>query len=110
MDPAADTTDSEKQKIDLAELVVEKRKQILDLAADYGASDVRVFGSVARGDYTADSDIDFLVEFEPGRSLFDLSGLICDLQKLLGVKVDVGTYKMLKPRSRERILKEAVSL
>lgn len=110
MNPTADASGSEKQKIDLAELVVEKRKQILELAADYGASNVRVFGSVARGDYTADSDIDFLVEFEPARSLFDLSGLICDLQELLGVKVDVGTYKMLKPRNRERILKEAVSL
>lgn len=96
--------------MDLAELIVEKREQILEIASRRGASDVRVFGSVARGDYDSNSDIDFLVELAPGRSLFDLSGLICDLEELLGVKVDVGTYKMLKPRNREEILKEAVSL
>ena len=96
--------------MDLVDLVVEKREQILDVAARYGAHDVRVFGSVARGDYDSTSDVDFLVELEPGRSLFDLSGLTFDLSKLLGVKVDVGTYRMLKPRNREQILKEAVSL
>ena len=96
--------------MDLAELIIEKRQQILEVAAKRGAHDVRVFGSVARGDYDTNSDIDFLVELEPGRSLFDLSGLISDLGELLGTKVDVGTYRMLKPRNREQILKEAVSL
>lgn len=100
----------ESKPTDLAELIVEKRQQILEVAAKRGAHDVRVFGSVARGDYDTNSDIDFLVELEPGRSLFDLGGLISDLEELLGVKVDVGTYKMLKPRNREQILKEAVSL
>ncbi|MBI4533038.1 MAG: nucleotidyltransferase family protein [Candidatus Melainabacteria bacterium] len=96
--------------MDLAELIVEKREQILAVAAKRGARDVRVFGSVARGDYDNESDVDFLVELEPGRSLFDLSGLICDLEELLGVKVDVGTYRMLKRRNREEILKEAIAL
>jgi len=96
--------------MDLAELIVENRERILAASAKRGARDVRVFGSVARGDYDSNSDVDFLVELEPGRSLFDLSGLIADLESLLGVKVDVGTYKMLKARNREQILKEAVSL
>jgi predicted nucleotidyltransferase len=55
-----------------------------------------VFGSVARGDYSDKSDIDFLVDMEPGRSLFDLGGLLMDLQDLLGCKVDIGSTKMLK--------------
>lgn len=96
--------------MDLVDLVVNKREQILAVAAKRGARDVRVFGSVARGDYDSESDVDFLVELEPGRSLFDLSGLICDLEELLGLKVDVGTYRMLKPRNREQILKEAIAL
>lgn len=96
--------------MDLAELIVEKREQILAVAEQHGARNVRVFGSIARGDYDENSDIDLLVELEPGRSLFDLSGLIIDLEELLGVKVDVGTYRMLKARNREQILKEAVAL
>lgn len=96
--------------MDLAELIVEKREQILAVAAEYGAFNVKVFGSIARGDYDENSDIDLLVELKPGSSLFDLAGLIADLEELLGVKVDVGTYKMLKPRNREQVLKEAVSL
>lgn len=96
--------------MDLAELIVENRDAILAVAAKHGAHSVRVFGSVARGDYDENSDVDFLVELEPGRSLFDLSALIEDLKELLGVKVDVGTYSMLKPRNREQILQEAVSL
>lgn len=71
---------------------------------------MRVFGSVARGDVRADSDIDILVDLEPGRSLFDLGGLLYDLQTLLGVDVDVVTEKGLRPRIRERVLQEAVPL
>lgn len=86
------------------------RECILQTAAKYGAYNVRIFGSVARGEADASSDVDFLVEMEPGRSLFDLGGLLMDLQELLNCKVDVVTEKGLRERIRERVLKEAISL
>ena len=86
------------------------RERILQTAANYGAYNVRIFGSVARGEADASSDVDFLVEMEPGRSLFDLGGLLMDLQELLNCKVDVVTEKGLRKRIRERVLKEAISL
>ncbi len=91
-------------------LLREKREQILALAEKYGARNVRIFGSVARGEVRSDSDIDFLVELEPGRSLFDLGGFLYDLQSLLGVDVDVVTEKGLRARIRERVLREAIQL
>ena len=69
-----------------------------------------MFGSVARGDARPDSDIDILVDMEPGRSLFDLGGLLSDLQRLLEVDVDVVTEKGLRPRIRAEVLREAVPL
>lgn len=87
-----------------------KREEILRIAGRRGASKVRVFGSVARGENDAASDVDFLVEMEPGRSLLDLGGLWHDLNVLLGGKVDVVTENGLRERIRERVLKEAVSL
>ena len=87
-----------------------KRDRILQLAAAYGARNVRVFGSVARGRADAKSDVDFLVELEPGRSLLDLGGLLMDLQGLLQCKVDVVTVRGLRQRIRQRVLKEAVLL
>lgn len=86
------------------------RERILQTASKYGAYNVRIFGSVARGEADASSDVDFLVEMEPGRSLFDLGGLLMDLQELLNCKVDVVTEKGLRERIRERVLKEAISL
>ncbi len=94
----------------LAELVNEKRADILALAAKHGARNVRIFGSVARGDADEQSDIDFLVQMEPGRSLFDLGGLQYDLEQLLGCRVDVVTEQGLKVRLREDVLREAVAL
>ena len=88
----------------------DKRRQILAIAKKYGAYNVRVFGSVARGEARPDSDIDFLVELEFGRSLFDLGGLVYDLQSLLGVEVDVVTEKGLRTRFREKVLRDAVPL
>ena len=88
----------------------EKRRQILAIAKKYGAYNVRIFGSVARGEARPDSDIDFLVELEPGRSLFDLGGLLYELRSLLGVEVDVVTEKGLRTRIRERVLRDAVPL
>ena len=70
----------------------------------------RVFGSVARGQGTESSDVDLLVKTGPGCSLFDLGGLLEDLQELLGCRVDLVTEDGLKPRLRARVLREAVSL
>ena len=89
------------------ELVRNKREEVLRIARHHGARNVRVFGSVARGEATPDSDVDFLVDMEPGRSLFDLGGLLMDLQELLGRRVDVVTERGLRARVRERVLREA---
>ena len=94
----------------LDELLQEKREDILRTAARRGAYNVRVFGSVARGEADEKSDIDILVDLEPGRSLFDLGGLLMDLQDLLGHHVDVVTERGLRERIRDRILKEAIVL
>jgi uncharacterized protein len=92
----------------LNELLLEKRQEILKIAAKHGAYNVRIFGSVARGEADEASDVDFLVEMEQGRSLMDLGGLLMDLQELLGHQVDVVTERGLRPRIRERVLGEAV--
>jgi len=95
--------------VDLNELR-EKREEILSTAARHGARKVRVFGSVVRGEVGPESDLDFLVELEPGRSLLDHAALLLDLQDLLGHDVDVLTDKGIHPRIRDRVLKEAVPL
>jgi len=87
-----------------------KREKIMNIAIEHGAYNVRVFGSVARGQAVADSDVDILVEMEEGRSLFDLGGLLMDLQDLLGCNVDVVTEKGLRSRIRSKVLREAVPL
>jgi hypothetical protein len=94
----------------LEELRSSRRESILQIATMRGAKNVRIFGSVARGQSDEMSDIDFLVEMEPGRTLFDLSGLLADLETLLQHPVDVVTEKGLRPRVRERVLAEAVAL
>jgi len=94
----------------LEDLLKAKREEILRVCAKYGAHNVRVFGSVARGEADELSDIDFLIELEPGRSLFDLGGLQYDLEQLLGCRVDVVTERGLKPRIQERVLREALPL
>lgn len=93
-----------------SERLKEKREEILRLCAVYGARNLRVFGSLARGEADAGSDIDILVEMEPGRSLFDLGGLQYELERLLGCPVDVVTERGLKARIRDRVLREAVPL
>ena len=87
-----------------------KREEILQIAEKHGARTVRIFGSVARGEADAASDLDLLVEMEPGRSLLDLGGLLMELQDLLGCRVDVVTEKGLRERIRDRVLREAVAL
>ena len=93
----------------LGALVHQHRDRILEIAARHRAHTVRVFGSVARGDAREGSDIDFLVDFEDGSSLFDVLHLTEDLQKLLGHPVDVVSAGGLKDRN-DRILAEAVEL
>jgi prevent-host-death family protein len=91
-----------------AEQLRARREEILEIAGRHGARNVRVFGSVARGDAGPGSDVDLLVDLEPGRSLFDLGGLQVELQALLGCGVDVVTPEGLRERIRERVLREAV--
>lgn len=94
----------------LRERLEAKREDILRLAEQYGAHNVRVFGSVARGEDDEQSDIDLLVDMEPGRSLLDLGALLMDLRELLECKVDVVTERSLRERMRDRVLREAVVL
>lgn len=89
-------------------LLSQKRAEILRLAAKHGAYNVRVFGSVARGEEKTESDVDFLVDLEPGRSLLDLGGLLMDLQDLLGRNVEVMTEDGLHWYIRDQIIREAV--
>lgn len=91
-------------------LVKARREEILQTAAKHGAFNVRVFGSVARGRADEQSDLDLLVDMETGRSLFDLGGLLVELEELLGCNVDVVTEQGLRERIRERVLQEAVAL
>jgi predicted nucleotidyltransferase len=94
----------------LEELRRSSRPQILRLAAGYGARNVRVFGSTARGDNSAASDVDLLVDLDPDRTLMDLGGLLIELQEMLHVPVDVATERMLRPMVRDQALREAVQL
>jgi uncharacterized protein len=87
-----------------------ERDKILEVAARHGARNVRVFGSVARGEADQQSDVDLLVDLDQGRSLMDLGGLLMDLQEALGVRVDISTERMLRPEIRKRVLSEAVPL
>ncbi|MGB8992580.1 MAG: nucleotidyltransferase family protein [Desulfobaccales bacterium] len=94
----------------LNKVIQEKRQEILKIAAQHGVYNVRIFGSVARGEADEASDVDVLVEMEPNRSLLDLGGFLADLEDLLGCKVDVVTERGLKTRIRDRVLQEAVPL
>ncbi len=94
----------------IAEVLKAKRTEILLAATKRGARDLRVFGSVAREEASESSDVDFLVDLEPGRSLFDLGGLSADIEALLGRKVEVAEVKGLSPHLRETVLREAIPL
>ena len=93
--------------IDLYDLVLRKRQEILTIAQRRGAKNIRLFGSVSRREARPDSDIDLLIDLEPDRSLLDVGGLAMDLQQLLNHKVDVVTEAGLRPRLRADILKDA---
>jgi hypothetical protein len=96
--------------MNLDELRERWREDILRLAERHGARNVRVFGSLARGEATAASDLDLLVEMEPGRSYFDLVALWQELEDALGVRVDVITDGGVSPFMKDRIYNEAVPL
>ena len=92
------------------DLLKGKREEIVRIAALYGARNVRVLGSVARGEAGPDSDLDLLVEMAPGRTLLDLIAIEQDLEDLLGRKVEVLTEAAVSPYMREAVLREAVRL
>ncbi len=93
--------------MEIEKLIASQKEQILAIARKNGAYDVRIFGSVARGEARPESDVDFLVKLEDGRSLLDLARLLRELQTLLGLPVDVVTEAGLRSRIRPQVLKEA---
>lgn len=100
----------EARSLNIYDRLQERRAEIIAIANNHGAYNVRIFGSVARNEADSASDLDLLVDMEPERSLLDLGGLLMDLQELLGCQVDVVTEKGLRGRIRERVLKEATAL
>ena len=88
----------------------EKRAEIIRLAAMHGCHNVRVFGSVATGENRPDSDVDFLVDMDSGRTIFDLARFLGDLEDLLGTEIDVLESRSIHPYIRDRVLAEAVGL
>jgi predicted nucleotidyltransferase len=94
----------------ISQSLAEKRAEILKVAATHGAKNLRVFGSFARGDERPESDIDLLVEMEPGRSLLDIIAIKYALEDMTNRKVDVVTEKALSPYLRDKILRDAVSI
>jgi uncharacterized protein len=98
-------------KLGVDDLLKVKRDEILAIAEKHGAYNVRVFGSVARGEATDDSDIDFLVDYDLDKiTPWFPGGLLVDLEQILNRKVDIATVDMLKERIRDRVLREAVTL
>jgi uncharacterized protein len=96
--------------MELDKLLQDKRDEILRIAAGHGARDVRVFGSLARGEAGPESDIDILVKLDPGRSLLDIVAIKQDLEDLLCCGVDIVTEAAISPYIRDEVLGEAVSL
>ena len=92
------------------EIIKSNREAILKIAAKHGAKNVRIFGSVARGEDDEKSDIDFMVEMGPERSLYDRAALLLELQELMKIKVDVVTEKGINARIKNRVLNEAIPL
>jgi predicted nucleotidyltransferase len=102
------TSTTRSDKAPTLQMLRERRKDILAAVARHGASNLRIYGSVARGEARPASDIDVLVDVEEGRSLLDLAALHLELEDLLGFPVEIGTD--VKPRLRERVRAEAVVL
>jgi len=96
--------------MNIDEILKHKRDEILNIATHHGARKIRIFGSILKGETKLDSDVDFLVELEPGRSLLDIVSIKQDLEDLLGCKVDVVTEAAVSPYIRDEVLNQAVSL
>ncbi|MBZ8183136.1 nucleotidyltransferase family protein [Oscillatoria salina] len=96
--------------MEIKQLLAEKREEILQIAAKHGADNVRIFGSVARGEANKESDIDFLINVGEKHSPWFPGGLLADLEDLLGCKVDIVTENGLHQLIRERVLSEAIPL
>ena len=95
----------------LKQLLEKKRQEIIDIAAQHGAYNIRIFGSVARGEETENSDIDLLIDYDLDKiTPWFPSGLMQDLQSILGRKVDIVTVNGLKERIKEKVLQEAINL
>lgn len=94
----------------LRQLIAEKRDEIVGIAAQHGARNVRLFGSSARGEERPDSDVDLLVDAGPTTSSWFPAGLILDLEQILGRPVEIVTEKGLNPLIKQRVLQEAIPL
>ena len=96
--------------MDIRALLNEKREEILRLATKHGAANVRIFGSVARGDPGPESDVDFFVRLEPGTMLLRHAALVRELKSLLGRDVHVVSERALRERIKDRVIRETVPL
>lgn len=96
--------------MNLSLLLQQNRRQVFEITEGHGARNVRLFGSVARGEATETSDLDLLIEMESGRSLLDIVAIKQDLEELLGCKVDVVTEAAISPYLRDKVLHEAIRL
>lgn len=101
---------SESRPMKIEQLLRQKRDEIQRIAAKHGATNVRLFGSAARGEMRPDSDVDLLVDTGPKTSSWFPAGLVLDLEEILGCRVEVVTEKGLNPHLKERVLREAVPL
>ncbi len=94
----------------ISSIIKNRREEVINIAQKYGAKNVRVFGSMARGEESSESDLDIIVEMEHGSSLLDIIAIKQDIEELLGRKVDVVTEASISPYIRDAVLKEAVNL
>jgi predicted nucleotidyltransferase len=94
----------------VADTIREKREVIVRIAASHGATEVRLIGSVARGEARPDSDVDLLVPWSEGASLLDQAALMLELESLLGRKVDIASHGWVKPSIRESVYRDAIAL
>lgn len=90
--------------------IKDRREEILDIASKYGIGNIRVFGSVARGNQTSDSDIDLLVTLDQDRSLLDRIGFMQEMESMFNVKVDVVNEKAVHKLIRETVLNEVIKI